>query len=43
MAPEMKKHAVEIVKKYDLNAWGIECCHELMLTFKVKLSDIPTL
>ena len=43
MLPVDKKAAVEIVKKFDNNAWGIECCRELMAALKVNLSDITSL
>ena len=43
MLPVEKKAAVEIVKKFDNNAWGIECCRELMFALKVNLSDITSL
>ena len=41
--PVEKKAAVEIVKIFDNNTWGIECCCELMAALKVNLSDITSL
>ena len=43
MLPQEKKAAVEIVIKYDNNAWGIGCCRELMQVLKVKLADVASL
>ena len=43
MLPVEKKAAVEIVKDFDNNAWGIECCCELMADLEVNLSDITSL
>ena len=43
MFPVEKKAAVEIVKMFDNNAWGIECCNELMAALKVNISDITSL
>lgn len=42
MTEEEKTSAVNIVKKYNHNAWGLECCRELMHCLKVRLTDIPT-
>ena len=41
--PVEKKAAVQIVKTFDNNAWGIECCRELMAALKVNVSDITSL
>ena len=34
---------MDIVKKRNDNAWGVDCCRELMQTLHLKLTDIPTL
>ena len=43
MIPVEKKAAFDIVNFFDNNAWGIECCRELMAALKVNLSDIISL
>ena len=43
MLPVEKKATVDIVKKFDKNAWGIEFCRELMADLKVNISNITSM
>ena len=38
MSPSEKQSAVDIVQRYDKNAWSVECCHDLMRALKVSLT-----
>ena len=42
MSTEHKTAAVEIVKKHEGNAWGVDCCRHIADTFCVSLSEIHT-
>ena len=43
MSPLEKQSAVDIVQRYDKNAWSVECCHNLMRALQVSLADLPSL
>ena len=43
MSPLEKQSAVDIVQRYDKNAWSVECCHVLMRALKASLSGLTSL
>ena len=43
MSLAQKQAAVNVVKRFDKNAWNVDCCYELTKAMNVNISDLNSL